>query len=140
LAELARRDERHPPVEREPGPEHEAAGLDRHHRPGALDALRERLERERQRLRTLEQGRDVLEHDPALGEVGNVADVAPQLGEPRRGAHWTTTPADRSSSSSSIASRSFCRARDSIWRTRSRDKPKWWPVWARVRATPSWNP
>ena len=111
-------------MEREPRAEHEAPRLDRHDGLGPRDERSHPLDRERERLRVPEERRDVLEHDPLAGEVGDVADPSLEIRVGRRAHQCTRVPAESSMCWSSIARRSFSRARASIWRARSRVMPK----------------
>src|SRR5262249_46992160 len=123
FAELPRRHERHLPAEREPGAEYEAARLDRHHGLGSLDAVRHLPDRLSQRARVGQQRGDVLEEDALARKVGDVSDPGAQIDH-----QWIVVRVARSISWYSSARRSLPSARDSIWRTRSREMPKCAPV------------
>ena len=76
LARLARGDEARVEARRERAAEDEAARLDADDDVDVLadEALGERVEHDVERARAREQRRDVLEEDPRLGEIGDVAD------------------------------------------------------------------
>ena len=83
LSELAHRREPDLQAIGESGPEDEAARLDRQDAVESTPAqpLLERVQDRLQRFRVPQDRRDVLEEDPGLGEIGNVADQGARLFE-----------------------------------------------------------